>query len=77
MATGQRAIFAACSSTTRSVRDINARSRKVRPLQAAPGLVDGWLRPPDTGRWRLVEGAKGFETWEEAEEAGRFLAARR
>ena len=31
-----------------SVRDINAPSRKVRPLQAAPGLVDGWLRPPDT-----------------------------
>ena len=28
-----------------SVRDINAPSRKVLPLQAAPGLVDGWLRP--------------------------------
>ena len=28
-----------------SSRDINAPSRKVRPLQAAPGLVDGWLRP--------------------------------
>ena len=31
-----------------SVRDINAPSRKFLPLQAAPGLVDGWLRPPDT-----------------------------
>jgi len=31
-----------------SVRDIKAPSRKFLPLQAAPGLVDGWLRPPDT-----------------------------
>ena len=36
----------AASST--SVRDIKAPSRKFLPLQAAPGLVDGWLRPPDT-----------------------------
>jgi len=28
-----------------SVRDIKAPSRKFLPLQAAPGLVDGWLRP--------------------------------
>ena len=33
-----------------SVRDIKAPSRKFLPLQAAPGLVDGWLRPPDTAR---------------------------
>jgi len=31
-----------------SVRDINVPSRKFLPLQAAPGLVDGWLSPPDT-----------------------------
>jgi len=30
---------------TRSVRDIKAPYRKFLPLQAAPGLVDGWLRP--------------------------------
>src|SRR2546427_12788466 len=35
-----------------SVRDIKAPSRKLLPLQAAPGLVDGWLRPPDTGQRR-------------------------
>src|SRR6266849_9684110 len=33
-----------------SVIDIKAPSRKFLPLQAAPGLVDGWLRPPDTAR---------------------------
>ena len=36
-------------SLTRTVppseRDIKAPSRKFLPLQAAPGLVDGWLRP--------------------------------
>jgi len=40
-----------------SVRDINAPSRKVRPLQAAPGLVDGWLRPPPPPGYRLVSHA--------------------
>jgi hypothetical protein len=29
---------------------------------------------PETGEFTSVEGPKGFETWEEAEEAGRFLA---
>src|SRR5712691_5140331 len=37
-----------------SVRDIKAPSRKFLPLQAAPGLVDGWLRPPDTGARRCA-----------------------
>src|SRR5882724_10031406 len=34
------------ASVVRSVRDINAPSRTFLPLQAAPGLVDGWLRSP-------------------------------
>ena len=29
---------------------------------------------PETGEFTSVKGPKGFETWEEAEEAGRFLA---
>ena len=28
---------------------------------------------PKTGEFTCVEGPKGFETWEEAEDAGRFL----
>ena len=28
---------------------------------------------PETGEFTCVEGPKGFETWQEAEEAGRFL----
>jgi hypothetical protein len=28
---------------------------------------------PETGEFSCIEGPKGFETWEEAEEAGRFL----
>jgi len=28
---------------------------------------------PETGEFTCVEGPKGFATWEEAEEAGRFL----
>jgi hypothetical protein len=31
---------------------------------------------PETGEFSRVEGPKGFETWEEAEEAGRFLKAK-
>ncbi len=29
---------------------------------------------PETDEFTSVEGSKGFETWTEAEEAGRFLA---
>jgi hypothetical protein len=29
---------------------------------------------PETGEFTSVEGPKGFATWEETEEAGRFLA---
>ena len=29
---------------------------------------------PETGEFTSVERSKGFETWTEAEEAGRFLA---
>ena len=32
---------------------------------------------PATGEFTRVEGPKGFATWEEAEEAGRFLNADR
>jgi hypothetical protein len=31
---------------------------------------------PETGEFTCVDGPKGFETWEEAEEAGRFLNRR-
>ena len=37
----------------------------------APQLVT-WH--PETSEFTSVEGSKGFATWEEAEEAGRFLA---
>ena len=30
---------------------------------------------PEAGEFTSVEGPKGFATWEEAEEAGRFLRA--
>ena len=30
---------------------------------------------PETGEFTCVEGPKGFETWEEADEAGRLPAA--
>jgi hypothetical protein len=30
---------------------------------------------PETGEFTSVEEPKGFETWEQAEEAGRFLQA--
>jgi len=28
---------------------------------------------PETGEFTCVDGPQGFETWQEAEEAGRFL----
>jgi len=30
---------------------------------------------PKTGEFTCVEGPKGFETWEHAEDAGRFLSS--
>ena len=41
-----------------------------RPLRPAARRLD-----PETGEFTSVEGPKGFATWEEAEEAGRFLRA--
>ena len=46
-----------------------------RQLDLASGLFVPRLVTwdPETGEFTCVEGPKGFETWEEAEEAGRFL----
>jgi len=36
----------------------------------------GYKVDPETGEFMCVDGPKGFATWEEAEEAGRFLRRR-
>ena len=63
------------------------RTRKVGallPLGPAPYFDlsrRGWVPcvvrwDPETGRFTRVEGPDGFSTWEEAEEASRFLRCR-
>jgi len=46
-------------------RGINVPSRKFLPLQASPGLVDGWLRP------RIQDPAIGEVAWYLARRVGR------